>query len=143
MKKYFKILALAFSVIVLSMSLSACSDDDDNPGIGSLNGTSWEIISNIDDSNGDVYDAGDVITFEEDGTVTIPKGTDYECAKWSLKGSTLRLEIEEYYYDDYYYTEGKFTVKGETAVYKYSLYESDATPWDESFTMTLRKLNTK
>ena len=126
--------------VVMAMAFTSCSDDDDEPENGSLAGTSWTVLSDVDDSDGEANDeiVGLTINFQKDGNIKFTPSVDWTYAKWSQNGNTLKLTVGEGEADDY--MEGTFTISGNKATYKYSWYDC-AGKWggEEHYTMTLQK----
>lgn len=149
---------MALSIVLASVSLSSCSDDDKDT---SSAGTSWVVLSNIDDSTGaenDTFEVGLIMTFQNDGNIKLepPVGWTYPAnpeqewfygapswiawtyAKWEQNGNMLKLTCGEDEPDDYTY--GTFIVNGDKATYKYSFYDYDG-KWGPkgNYTMTLQR----
>ena len=126
--------------VFMTMAFTSCSDDDDEPGNKSLAGTSWIILSNVDDSNGMASDeiVGLTMSFQKDGNIKFTPAYGWTYAKWSLSGNVLKLILGEDEADDY--MEGTLVINGNNATYKYSWYDCDG-KWggDDHYTMTLQK----
>ena len=63
--KYFGILLLT----VLSFTVAACGDDDDELSAENLAGTSWVVTSDVDPDGDDNGTVGTVVTFQKNGTL--------------------------------------------------------------------------
>lgn len=126
--------------VFMTMAFTSCSDYDDEPGNKSLAGTSWIILSNVDDSNGMASDeiVGLTMSFQKDGNIKFTPAYGWTYAKWSLSGNVLKLILGEDEADDY--MEGTLVINGNNATYNYSWYDCDG-KWggDDHYTMTLQK----
>ncbi|MBR7028319.1 MAG: lipocalin family protein [Bacteroidaceae bacterium] len=102
--KLFNLMALFF-VAAITLSFTACGDDDDN---GSVNKSQligkWKIAkTEIYDLNGylikelDEYDYSCFSTFEADGTYRWTDGLFPETSTWTLSGNKLVLYGDEVY----------------------------------------------
>lgn len=128
---------------LMAMTFASCSDDDkkdDEPGNNSLAGTSWTILSDVDDATGETDDevVGVVITFQKDGNLKFSRDAEWTYSKWSQNGNIVRITLGEGSADDY--MEGTFIINGNKATYKYAWYDCDG-EWggEERGTTTLQK----
>lgn len=119
--------------VLLSATLTACSDDDDDEPNGSLVGTSWTVTAADDDE--DII--GVSITFQKDGNVKFTPSNDWTYAKWEQNGKTLKITLGEDEPDDYIM--GDFVISGSSAVFTYSWYDIDGTFHNGPHTMKLQK----
>lgn len=137
--KHLQSLVAVALCVVMAMAFTSCSDDDDEPDNNTLAGTTWTILSDVDDSDGEADDevVGLTITFQKDGNMKLTPAV-WSYAKWSQNGNSLKLTVGEGFADDY--MEGTFVINGNKATYKYSWYDCEG-KWggDEHYTMTLQK----
>ena len=137
--KHLQSLVAVALCVVMAMAFTSCSDDDDEPDNNSLAGTTWTILSDVDDSDGEADDevVGLTITFQKDGNMKLTPAV-WSYAKWSQNGNSLKLTVGDGSADDY--MEGTFVINGNKATYKYSWYDCEG-KWggDEHYTMTLQK----
>lgn len=104
-------------VATLSLTFTACSDDDDEPSNDNLAGTSWKIISDKTADGEDNETAGIVVTFLKDGNVKFSPSQDWTYAKWSTNNGELKIVLGEGEPDDFML--GKFVINGKNATYTY------------------------
>ncbi|MCH5229509.1 MAG: hypothetical protein J1F12_05880 [Muribaculaceae bacterium] len=114
-------LLLGTCLLALCFCLPSCSKDEDDVKEKGLVG-SWK---------GYFIDDQAILTFNSDGSVEIEWDWDiddyeeYSICKYSVDGSTLRIEFQndETYGNDY--TVGTYSISGSTLNYSYTYYESD------------------
>lgn len=139
--KHLQSLVAVALCVIMAFAFASCSDDDDDQDSNSLAGTSWTILSDVNDADGEIDDesVGLTITFAKDGNIKFsPVDEGWTYAKWSQNGNTLKLILGEGEPDDY--MEGTFTINDNKATYKYSWYDYDG-EWggEDHYTMTLQK----
>lgn len=99
MKKYLKFLLVAF-VATMTLSLSSCKSDDDEPSTGSIVG-SWQVESSVNE----VMESEQYLQFRSDGTFYevinytdeifgSMLGTVYDEGTWSLSGNNLKVSVK-------------------------------------------------
>ena len=118
MKKNFY-LFLAMLMAVMSLSLTACGDDNDEPSGGDIVGT-WEcdISRTIIDELSDMYKSGDeLIQFRSDGTMVTVRAYVYTDAWAQYLDETEDVEIE---YDTWRISGNKI-VSGDGETVKFEL----------------------
>lgn len=125
-------------VTTLSLTFTACSDDNDEPTTDNLAGTSWKILSDKTSDGEDNETAGVIVTFQKDGNVKfVPSLWTY--AKWSSDNGELKIILGEDEPDDFML--GKFVINGKNATYTYH-WEDVAGKWanvNDINIMTLQK----
>ena len=122
----------------MSLSLTACGDDKDEPNNDNAILGRWHgYLDNDRESR---------FTFESDGKLIWAENDDkdgwetFDNNRWSISGETLRLDLNivDGKADDY--TLGKYTINGTTLTYTYKWYDGDG-KWegDETYTVTFTK----
>lgn len=138
--KHLQSLVAVALCVIMAFAFASCSDDDDEPDSNSLAGTSWTILSDVDDADGEADEeiVGISFTLQKDGNVKFTPDTEWTYAKWSQNGNTLKIILGEGAPDDY--MEGSFTINGNKATYKYSWYDYEG-KWggEDHYTMTLQR----
>ena len=110
---YFGILLLT----VLSFTVAACGDDDDELSADNLAGTSWVVTSDVDPDGDDNGTVGTVVTSQKNGTLAFLPLNDWTYATWAVNGNNLTIILGEGIPDDF--MQGQFVISGNTAVYTY------------------------
>ena len=101
--------------ILLSLNFIACSDDD-GPGNGSsLAGTTWKIVSVVDQDDWYAEFEGSSVTFKSDGSVVLGPDDDWNYATWSLNEGVLKITFGEEIPNAIYV--GKIIFDGNTATW--------------------------
>ena len=93
--KQLKFLFLALAVALMGISLTACGDDNDEPGGGSIVGT-WEcdISRTLIDEMSDMYKSGDaLIQFRSDGTMVTVTAYVLTDAWAAITGEREEVEV--------------------------------------------------
>ena len=118
MKKQLFLLA-AMLLAVMSISLTACGDDNDEPGSGGDIVGTWEcdISRTLIDEMSDMYKSGDqLIQFRSDGSMVTVSAYILTDAWAQITGDTEEVEIE---YDTWRISDDKIiSGNGETVKYK-------------------------
>ena len=113
--KTFRFFGMVVVAILLSLNFIACSDDD-GPGNGSsLAGTTWKIVSVIDQDDWYAGFEGSSVTFKSDGSVVLGPDDDWSYATWSLNEGVLKITFGEEIPDEILV--GKIIFDGNTATW--------------------------
>lgn len=117
MKKHFY-LYMALLMALMSLTLTACGDDNDEPSGGDIVGT-WEcdISRTLIDEMSDMYKSGDeLIQFRADGSMVTVSAYILTDAWAQITGDTEEVEIE---YDTWRISDDKIiSGNGETVKFK-------------------------
>ncbi len=122
---------------LMGLTFAACSDDDDDPSGGNIEGR-WVCSETSDTAEGTyAFQVGETIKFNS-GNIAIVSwiGDGDEEYKWELKGNSLYLMEEEDVNDDHYV--GTIAINGNemTYTYKYRNWRSDLFTWEDTKTFT-------
>lgn len=140
--KNFKIFGMALLCAVLSLTFSACSDDDEDDKGGStstLAGT-WVITNYYDPDPDDdgITPIGNTLTFYYDYTMRVSSYPDQTRFPYTLRGNTLRITFDD---ETEEYMEGELSISGNTAVWTFRDHDEDGFDDGEDYVyvMTMEK----